>query len=200
MKETIMIKVGDVVRISHHPEETATLYKVLSIANECVTRVQVVRDQRNYYNIGEQIDCRVQLTDWSIVGPALTPKELVCRKVLQLQKKFENRPKHKVKEEVVHDEYVAWEDARAQLDRAATQGRAEDITEIIRRYAERQREMEREQMRMAQAVTRVGEFQVQYNPQTWATQSYYDRVQAQAASTATMSGTTSAVVNNAYSW
>ena len=187
-----MIKVGDVVRISHHPDETATQYKVLAITNECVTRVQVVRDLRNFYNVGEQISCEVHFTEWSIVGPALTPKERVCHKVLQLQEKFENRPKHKV-EEVVYDEYVAWEDTRAQLDRATTQSRAEDITEIIRRYAARHREA----MELQERVTRE---QLRYNPQTWATDNYFERVQAQADNTVAMSSTTTAVVNNAYSW
>ena len=119
MKEnTMAINVGDIVKIDWHPDDTASHYEVLKMTDTHVIKVKIIRNERNPNEVGSVFDCKILLDDWMVVEPPISPKELVCRKNLQLEERFKIRPLHKIEQQVEQ-----------------TRTTADVIAEAIRRHA-----------------------------------------------------------------
>ena len=183
MKEnTMAINVGDIVKVAWHTNDTASHYEVIKMTDTHVIKVKVIRNERNPNEVGSVVDCKISLDDWDVVEPPLSPKELVCRKVLQLENRFKTRASHKIQ-------------PVEEVEEVNTRNTNERAAEIISRYvAERRQALATEQL--MQEHNNISS-SVRYNPQTWATDNYFERA-ATNANTSTTSAITSALLSNAY--
>lgn len=113
------IRVGDIVYLRAYDYEHTTHYEVLEVDGDRVTKVMVHKvPKHNSKNYGDVMECNVMMNELEISGPPLTPKELVCRKILQLEERFKIRPLHKIEQQVEQ-----------------TRTTADVIAEAIRRHA-----------------------------------------------------------------
>ena len=82
----MLINVGDIVYLTSRAQASdgPIHYKVLKVSDGYVTKVASVK------NPDWSQDCNIAFSGFTLVEQ-LTPKELVCRKIQQMEHRFKNR-------------------------------------------------------------------------------------------------------------